>query len=80
MICSSSLAVSPNKLFKVLFLPSPGPLKVQLYREVVGEAIEEEREGRARSPGQGHVVRGFAFASGFLLPPSTVQARGQVKR
>lgn len=76
MICSSSLAVSPNKLFKVLFLPSPGPLKVQLYREVVGEAIEGERGSRHRTGSHG---RGFEFASSFLLPPNAVQTHGQVR-
>ena len=41
MICSSSLTVSPNKLFKVLFLLSPGSLKVQLYGGVAGATVGE---------------------------------------
>lgn len=56
MICSSSLTVSPNKLFKVLFLLSPGSLKVQLYGGVEGETVGE-RGGPARNSGKGSGVR-----------------------
>lgn len=76
MICSSSLAVSPNKLFKVLFLPSPGPLKVQLYREVVGQAVEGERGSTLDIQG---TVGNFALASGFLASAEAVQVHCQVR-
>lgn len=56
MICSSSLTVSPNKLFKVLFLLSPGSLKVQLYGGVVGETVGE-RGGPGRNSEKRYMVR-----------------------
>ena len=67
MICSSSLTVSPNKLFKVLFLLSPGSLKVQLYGGVAGETVGE-KGGPARNSGKGSRVRSSPLKSvSFIL-------------
>lgn len=74
-ICSSSLTVSPNKLFKVLFLLPLGSLKVQQGGEVAGD---RERGATASHPGKGGEAGIFAPCTPLPSSRRAVRVHGRM--